>query len=234
MSVAIPSDIELSSPRVRGEDRVYAVLRDIRGEILSGALSPSERLIEADLVERFGANRMIIRTAIYLLENEGLVEREQNRGARVRRIAPEEALEIAEARAAIEIILARDAAQRATVDDIAAMKGVLADMQRAHEADDLFAMSRNNTRLHEVIHDAARNGTLKAIVANLKHRLVNVQFSTMTMPGRAEHSMREHGELVEAIASGDGQRAEEAMRIHMTNVRANLERSLAALSKKRA
>lgn len=230
MQVITIPDAQFSSPRPRGEDRVYKVLAAIRGQILSGALSPLQRLIETDLVERFGANRVIIRTAIYLLEYEGLVEREQNRGARVRRIDPAEAREIAEARAAIETILARHAAGRATPADIAAMRAVLADMEAAHEAEDLFAMSRHNTRLHETIHAAARNETLRAIVANLKHRLVNVQFSTMMMPGRAARSMQEHGVLVDAIASGNGERAETAMREHMAQVRDNLERSFAGLS----
>lgn len=220
----------IASSRPRGEDRVYTVLAAIRSEILSGALSPRQRLIEADLLERFGANRIIIRTAIYLLEYEGLVERAQNRGARVRRIDPAEAREIAEARAAIETILARNAALRAKPEDIGVMRAVLADMEAAHKAEDLFAMSRNNTRLHEAIHGAARNETLQAIVANLKHRLVNVQFSTMMMPGRAARSMQEHAALVDAIESGDSERAEAAMREHMAKVRENLERSFDGLS----
>lgn len=215
-------------PKQRGEDQVYRVARALRAEILAGALSPSQRLVEADLVERFKASRVVVRTAIYLLENEGLVEREQNRGARVRRIGQQEALEIASARAVIEVVLAREAAQHAGPDDIAALHETLAQMKAAHEAGDLFAMSRFNTTLHEIIHRAAQNQTLGNIVANLKHRLVNVQFSTMMIPGRADNSLGEHTALVAAIGSADPDMAEAAMREHMANVRSNLERSLSA------
>lgn len=228
--MAMPNPTPTREPKAPGEDRVYGVARALRAEILAGELSPSQRLVEADLVERFQASRVVVRTAIYLLENEGLVERAQNRGARVRRIGNQEALEIATAREALEVVLAREAAQRAGPDDITALQEALAQMTEAYQAGDFFTMSRLNTVLHEVVYRAARNQTLWDIVSNLKHRLVNVQFSTMMIPGRADHSMREHKALVAAISSADPDKAEAAMLAHMANVRSNLERSLAATS----
>ena len=54
----------------------------IREAILSGEFVPNQRLIEADLSERFAAGRAAVRAALLELANEGLIERVQNRGAR--------------------------------------------------------------------------------------------------------------------------------------------------------
>ena len=73
-----------------------------------------------------------------MLDQEGLVVRERNRGARVRAITDAEALEIAETRLAIEAMVARQAAARASDADRKALRAIEADMRRAvKEADDL-------------------------------------------------------------------------------------------------
>src|SRR6185312_6428453 len=86
----------------------------LREAITRGSLMPNERLIEADLAGLYRVNRAHVRTALAMLDQEGLVVREKNRGARVRAIADAEALEIAETRLALEALVARQAATRAT------------------------------------------------------------------------------------------------------------------------
>jgi DNA-binding GntR family transcriptional regulator len=69
-----------------------SVVADIREAILTGEFVPNQRLVEADLSERFAASRARVRAALLELTNEGLVERVQNRGARVRAVRLEEAI----------------------------------------------------------------------------------------------------------------------------------------------
>src|SRR4051812_49156303 len=64
------------------DDDGYRALRDA---IVAGELLPSERLVEEALARRLGLGRAAIRMALVRLEHDGLVERERNRGARVRR-----------------------------------------------------------------------------------------------------------------------------------------------------
>src|SRR3954470_24663653 len=89
----------------------YGVLH---AQIVSGELSPGERLVEEELAEQLGASRGAIRTALLRLEHDRLVLRERNRGARVRRVTADEAVEILEARAALESLAAGYAALRRT------------------------------------------------------------------------------------------------------------------------
>src|SRR5512132_1694874 len=87
--------------------------------ILRGDFQPNERLVEMDLVQLYNVGRAAIRTALARLEQDGLVEREPNRGARVRAISEEEAIERTEARAVLEGLAARYAARNVTDADIA-------------------------------------------------------------------------------------------------------------------
>ncbi|MBN9182638.1 MAG: GntR family transcriptional regulator, partial [Microbacterium sp.] len=72
--------------------------QQLREAIQNAEFAPHQRLIEADLSERYGASRASVRTALLNLTNEGLVERLPNKGARVRAITIEEAVEIVEVR----------------------------------------------------------------------------------------------------------------------------------------
>ena len=73
---------------------------------------PNQRLVEADLSDQFEASRASVRAALAELTNEGLVERVQNRGARVRAVSLAEAVEITEVRMVVEGLCATKAAER--------------------------------------------------------------------------------------------------------------------------
>jgi len=87
-----------------------SVVEALRDAIVDGEFAPNQRLVEADLSERFGASRGSIRTALLELGAEGLVERVQNRGARVRAVSLAEAIEITEVRMVLEGLCAAKAA----------------------------------------------------------------------------------------------------------------------------
>ncbi len=196
--------------------------------ITSGEFAPDQRLVEADLVALTRVSRAAVRTALLRLEQEGLVVREPNRGARVRRVSLDEAFEIVEARAALESLAARHAARRCTDEDIAAFRAILAEMTRCHAEGDLLAYSEGNARLHARILAASRHGTAQRLVAGLKAQVVRYQFRSIYVPGRADVSMIEHHRLVDALASRDEDAAADAMREHLEHVADALRRTAAA------
>lgn len=105
---------------------------------MSGELQPNERLVEADLKQMLGVGRSAIRTALARLEQEGLVLHERYRGARVRLVDADEAVEILEARAALEGLTARYAASRASDEDVEQLRATLSEMRRRLHAGDLL------------------------------------------------------------------------------------------------
>src|ERR1700676_5469489 len=93
----------------RQHDRDDVAVR-LREFIATGRFVPNERLVEADLATALQANRANVRIALAMLDQEGLVIRERNRGARVRLVSDVEAMEMADARRALEGVAARQAA----------------------------------------------------------------------------------------------------------------------------
>ena len=200
----------------------------LREAIVTGRLQPNERLVESDLARSLGVSRTLIRAALVRLEHEGLVEHERNRGARVPLVSESEAVEILETRSVLEGLAARLAAERATDDDVGDLKGILAEMQRLREADDLLAVSDLNAQLHRRLLEISGHETAARLIGALNSQMVRFQYRTILLPGRSERSFAEHAEIVASVATRDGDRAEAAMRTHLSSVADALRRQAAA------
>jgi DNA-binding GntR family transcriptional regulator len=191
---------------------------ELRKAIVSGELLPGERLLEEELSARLGLGRAAVRMALVRLEHDGLVQRERHRGATVRRVSESEAVEILEARAALEGLAARHAAHNADDAAVRELRGILAEMRELRERGDLLGVSNANARLHGSILDASGHQTAKRLSQTLSSQLVRFQYRTVLLPGRSEHSYAEHTQIVEAIAAHDPEAAEQAMRRHLSRV----------------
>jgi DNA-binding GntR family transcriptional regulator len=232
-----PVSVGVTAPRRRAlRDRVLVVdtivnNRDddgyvrLRDEIVTGRLQPNERLVELDLSERLGVGRAAIRTALVRLESEGLVERERHRGAKVRLVDEHEAVEILEARAMLEGLAARHAARHATPEDVAELRTILAGMRTRLDAGDLLGASDQNAVLHHRILQISGHATAQRLISTMRSQLVRFQFRTILVPGRPERSFAEHTAIVDALAAGDGDAAEAAVRRHLSHVAETLSAS---------
>jgi DNA-binding GntR family transcriptional regulator len=204
-------NLRTATDSVRPEDR-------LREAIVTGRFQPSERLVETDVARELGVGRSAVRTALARLEHEGLVEHERHRGARVRLVGAREAVEILETRAVLEGLAARHAAQNATPQDVEDLEEILNEMRRRLNAGNLLGASDENAVLHSRILEISRHATAARLIATLKSQLVRFQYRTILLPGRSEHSFGEHSAIVRAIASGDPDAAERAMRTHLSHV----------------
>ena len=193
-----------------GYERLYQA-------ILRGEFQPNERLIEMDLAQLYNVGRAAIRTALARLEQDGLVEREPNRGARVRAISEEEAVETLEARAVLEGLAARYAARNVTDADIADLRAIVGEMEARLAEGDLLGISEGNTRLHSRLLQIANNKTVARLIERLHAQHIRSQFRLILVPGRPPRSVAEHRAIVEAVASRDPDAAEAAMRYHLAN-----------------
>ncbi|HEY6758239.1 MAG TPA: GntR family transcriptional regulator [Baekduia sp.] len=204
------------------EHDAYAALH---GEIVAGELSPGERLVEEELAERLGESRGAVRAALLRLDHDGLVVRERNRGARVRRVTLDEAVEVLEARAALESLAAGYAALRRTDAEAKELRALVAGMAKLQAAGELLAMSERNAALHRRILEISAHGVARDVCSRLHSQIVRFQFRTVLAPGRSTKSLAEHQAIVDAIAAGDRRAAEAAMRRHLSNVAGTLARA---------
>jgi DNA-binding GntR family transcriptional regulator len=203
----------------------YAKLREA---IVSGRLQPNQRLVETELSEELGVGRAAVRTALARLDQEGLVEHQRNRGARVRLVEEDEAIEILEARAVLEGLAARHAASNAGAEAVAELRAVLAEMRRLLDAGDLLGASDENAVLHRKLLELSGHATAMRLISGLNSQIVRFQYRTILAPGRSERSFAEHSAIVEAVAAGEPDAAEAAMREHLSHVAEALRSSAAA------
>lgn len=190
----------------------------LRTDILDGTFAPGERLIEVALADRYSVGRGAVRAALVELRAEGLVDIEANRGAMVRRITLEEAIEIAEARKVLEALVAARAASRDDAPAKAGLPEIVDEMRDSVASGDNARYSQLNRLLHKRIWDISEHRVAKDLVANLRDRSAHHQFRLAVMPGRSEESLRQHTAIVEAILAGDAEAAEQAMRDHLDSI----------------
>lgn len=192
--------------------------QQIRDAILRGDFVPHQRLIEADLSERFTATRAAVRTALLNLANEGLVERLPNRGARVRAISVAEAVEIVEVRVGLESLCARKAAENADDDAIADLRGLRVAIVDAVERGDLLEYSRLNQEMDRQVRDLSGHATATQLLERLRAQSARHQFRLAFHPGRAGQSAPEHIAIIDAIIAKDPDAAEAATRAHLQGI----------------
>lgn len=190
----------------------------LRNAIVSGDLVPNQRLVEADLAAEYGASRGNIRVALSELSVEGLVERMQNRGARVRAVSVDEAVEITEVRAALEALCARKAAERITDDQIDDLKQLAARMKDAVDRGDRESYSECNQMLHASIISISAQQTAASTIQRLRGQAVRFQFRLARQPGRPAVSLPQHLAIIDAVCAHNPDAAADAMRVHLESV----------------
>lgn len=190
----------------------------LRAAILSGEYSPGERLVEAALCQRLGASRFNVRAALQDLAAEGLVEVRRNRGAHVRKISLEQAVEITEVRMVLEGLVAARAAARVTDEQSSELDEIGLLMRRAVSAGEFRRYSDLNHRLHEMVRAIAGHRTADGMIVTMRAQVVRHQFALSLQPGRPAVSLPQHERIIESIKSRDPHAAESAMRDHIASV----------------
>jgi DNA-binding GntR family transcriptional regulator len=162
--------------------------------------------------------RGAVRTALAQLENEGIVQRERNRGARVRLVSLDEAVEITEARAVVEGLCAAKAAVLATDSDRTRLRELGAELTTAVENADIMAYMRINQLVHLAVREISDHGTAGVLLDRLRTQSVRYQYTIALLPGRPAVGLREHLEVIETVCAGDPDVAEQTMRAHLLSV----------------
>jgi DNA-binding GntR family transcriptional regulator len=198
----------------------------LREAIVRGDIAPDARLVESDLSTTFDMSRGAVRTALIRLEQEGLVTREPHRGARVRKVSDEEAVEILQARAVLEGLAVRQSAERIDPTGAERLQACLARQRELLEVGDLLGASDANAVLHATLLELSRHGTAVRLIHALNSQTVRYQYRTILIPGRSAASIAEHAAIVEAVVAGRPDEAEAAMRNHLFNVAQSVQRGL--------
>ena len=144
-----------------------AVLAQLRQAISTGALLPGQQLVQEALAERFGVSRVPLREALQILEGEGQVVHEVNRGYFVAELSITDLVEVYRLRSLLEAEAARAAVPLLNDADIDAMAKLLDQVDHAAASGDVSTMTQANRAFHFALIDAAQMPRLSRIVSSL-------------------------------------------------------------------
>ena len=190
----------------------------IKKALQNGDLAPGQRLVEQDLADAYGASRSAVRDALVDLSAEDIVTLVPQRGARVRVISIEEAVQITECRAALERLCARKAAMSASDEQLADLRDIGDKMTAAVAAGDFDTYSGLNRRMHNLIIDASDQKVAKRQLDKLNNQMVRYQFRLSTRPGRPAESLVQHMSIIGAVLAHDPEAAAAAITAHLNSV----------------
>ena len=194
------------------------VQTEIERMILDGELASGAKLTESTLADQLGVSRGPVREAFRMLEEAGLVRTEKNRGVFVRDVPIEEALEIFEVRAVMDLYVGRKVAQSASAAQVRELRQLVDAMDQAVKAGSARDYHRFNLSFHDRLLELAGNAKLLATYRKLVNELSLFRRQNLTGESMAVYS-REHRQIVKAIAAGDAEAAGQAMFQHVMNSR---------------
>ena len=198
------------------------VFESLREAIISGQLSPGERMMEIQLAEEMGVSRTPVREAIRKLELEGLVVMIPRKGAYVSGLSLKDVADVFEIRGALEGLAAELAADRITDEELENLERYLVKISEDIEHGDLSRVVETDTDFHTLLYQASRNNRLSQIINNLREQIQRFRTTSLSLPGRMKTALEEHRKIVEAISSRDGELARKLAQEHIENAENSL------------
>ena len=202
--------VDDASARSQGE-RAYLLIRD---RIITLKLAPGSVIEETRLREDLGLGRTPIREALQRLAHENLVTFVPHRGTFVCDINLTDLHRLTELRVELEGYAARLAAERASARDRAVMEALMAELDGIDEAD-VGNLMRLDQRIHRQVYEGTRNAFLQATLEETFNLSLRIWFLGLDRGVRLKQAVEEHRQLLQAIVSRDGEKAESVMRRHV-------------------
>jgi DNA-binding GntR family transcriptional regulator len=190
----------------------------LRKMILNGMLKPGERVNQVHLATRMNISRGPLREALRMLQKEGLVIHENNRGTFVTTLSEEDAWEIYTMRALLESKAAEIAINYMTEQEFDRLRSILEDLKQSTLENDLEKMMQCDMEFHHTIVRASRHQRLLQSHEQLSVQL-GAMFLTMSnkVPVRVQKAIENHEILIEALKSEDPERVKTAFSDHYMN-----------------
>lgn len=193
------------------------VTEELRAAIHSGELAPGERLVERKLADRLGVSHIPVREALTRLAEERLITREPRRGARVAELTAQDLEEISSLRIVLEQFMAIRVQERWSAASEERLSAIIRDMSAA-KAGDIAEVLRQDRLFHETLADLAEHRFLDELSSQLRGRITGFLHAANAAldPAEQEEHVRSHQQIIDAIASGDPERARTVIAEHVT------------------
>jgi DNA-binding GntR family transcriptional regulator len=205
--------------------RVRAELEQM---ILDGTLAPGERLNEVALAKRLGVSRGPVREAARSLERLGLVTVILNRGAFVRTVPLDEAMDSYALNCVLFGFGCAQLAPSVTAEQALDLRGVFEGMDAAVRAEDRESFFALNVRFHERIMMFSSNRQAEAVYLVQTRKLLLFRRRSFDRSSSMAESNAEHRQILDALLAGDADRARRCAEEHTRSGRARFLSSIEA------
>jgi DNA-binding GntR family transcriptional regulator len=201
-----------------GKSKKAVVYEALKQRIMRHDLAPGEPLNEGLLSRELAISKTPVREAIQQLEKEGFIQSIPGRGAFVSRIEVQDLREMFELREILECEAIKRAAVRLDPGKLQAVRRAF-ELSETSSPRGTGGLFRSGDQIHAFIFEALGNARLLEIYRRLQEHIVRhrLHFFSKSHAGRPEASYREHLEILDALAAGDPERCERAMRTHLRN-----------------
>lgn len=193
--------------------QLYESLREM---IISLELAPGTTLVRADIASRFGVSQTPVRDAMQLLQQEGLVDVFPQAATQVSKIDLASATQAHFLRRAVESEIVRMLAEAPDPALIARLRGWLAQQAQLAAAKDLVGFSRADQAFHLELYLACGQQELHQLVRSRSGHIDRLRRLHVPTKGKVQRIIADHKALVEAIAAGSPERAQQSLREHLS------------------
>jgi DNA-binding GntR family transcriptional regulator len=203
----------------RAETLSSLVAEELERMIIRGELQAGDRINESALAQVFSISRGPIREACRSLEKSNLVRVVTNRGVFVREMSVAQAAEVYDVRAHIFGLAGRLAASRITLQDVAELLSMVADMQEAKDIDSYYPL---NVAFHARLVELSGNSRVAELYYSLGKELHLFRRRGLVGGDAMVMSNHEHMRIVEALRDHNGDLSERTMADHILAGKARL------------
>ena len=179
------------------------IVRRMEEDIVFRVYHPRERLVEDELMQRFGAKRHIVRQALVELERDGLVLRKPNSGAQVRALTAKEATELYAVREILETNCVKLIPLPLETHLLAPIEKIQREHAAAIKKNDVRAIFRANLAFHAAVFQLCGNEALVEAIAEFARRTHPVRLTTLVTRQYLEQARGEHEDMLRALRKGD-------------------------------
>jgi DNA-binding GntR family transcriptional regulator len=191
------------------------VYNHIREMILSGAIAPNERLIEAKIADKIGTSRTPVREALHSLELERLITSMPSVGYMVKPISEEDVSQICDIRAILEGLAARWAIEKAHKKLIKDLSKNIASVEAEAEKGNVKAFVELDGQFHEIISKHSGSDRLLELTQTLRRHMLRYRAQSIFLKDVVLRAIDGHKGILEAIETGDIQKVNEAINRHL-------------------
>lgn len=194
---------------------VEQVHKAILAEIAEGKLRPGERIIQEQIAQELGVSRQPVQQALVLLKNQGVLRDAPGRGLLVAPLDPQFVRQMYEMRSVIEGLAFRKAAEHFTAAAKTRGERLLAAGREAVVKGSVAEMIAADMAFHTFIYELAGNPLIAPAMEAQWVNAQRVMGSVLLSADKPRDIWDEHEAMFKLVASGDGQRAEQAARKHL-------------------